>query len=83
MHAGGIFRLHADDAYPRIQRFHVGGNAADEPASTYSNEDGVDVVAGLLEDLHGDRALPRDHIRIVEGCTNTSCRSAASFMAYS
>ena len=40
-----------------------GGNQA---TTTDRNEHCVDVATGLARDLHTDRPLPRDHIRVVE-----------------
>ena len=67
VHARGIFGLDTDDLDARIQSFRVGSDARDETAPAHRHEDRVDDVTVLLtQDLHGDRALARDHLGIVE-----------------
>ena len=51
----------------RIQIFRVERDAGDESAAADRHEDRVDLAARLPQDLHRDGALPRDHVRIVEG----------------
>jgi hypothetical protein len=67
VHGRGIDRLDADDPDARVQVLGIDSDAGDESAATHRHEDGVDLAARLAKDLHGHRALPRDHIRIVEG----------------
>ena len=44
---------------------HVGGDAGDQAAAADRHEDRVDRARVLAQDLHADRALPGDHVRIV------------------
>ena len=65
-HGVGIERLHADDADLGPDRLHVRGNARDQPAATDGDEDGLERVRMLAQDFHADRALPGNHVGIVE-----------------
>ncbi len=68
VHSGRIFRFHPDDLDAWIQRFRIGGDSGDQTAAAHGNENRVDVIAVVLtQDLHGDGALPGDHIWVVEG----------------
>ena len=51
----------------RVQVLRVHGDAGDEAAAADRHEDGVELAARLAQDLDRDGALPRDHVRIVEG----------------
>ena len=66
MHAGGILGLDADDADLRVQRLHIGRDAADEAAAADRHEDRVGARGELLQDLEGDRALAGDDVGVVE-----------------
>ena len=66
VHAGGVLRLDADDAHLRVERLHVGRDAGDQPAAADRHEDRVERPGVLAQDLHADRALPGDHVRVVE-----------------
>ena len=66
MHARRVHRLDAHDAHLRVERLHVGGDARDQAAATDGDEDRIGRVRQLAQDLHADRALPRDHVGVVE-----------------
>ncbi len=55
-------RFHADHADPPSE---PGRDARDQPAPADRDQHGVEVV-DLLFELHPDRALPGDHLRLVE-----------------
>ncbi|MNF84226.1 hypothetical protein D3C81_1295490 [compost metagenome] len=63
----GMFRLDANDANFRPQVFDVGGDTRDQPPATHRHEDRVQRPLMLAQDFHRHRALPRDHLRVVEG----------------
>ena len=67
MHGGRVGGLDADDAHARVELLDVGGDATDQATAPHRHEDRIDLAAGLADDFHADGALPRDHIRIVEG----------------
>ena len=67
VHAGRVLGLDADDPDARIERFHVGRDACDQAAAADRHEDRVDRSRVLAQDLHADRALTRDHVRVIEG----------------
>ena len=60
--------LHADADDPRLRRrvLDRGGDPGDQPAAGERNHDAVE-VGKVLEQLQPDRALPGDHIGMVEG----------------
>jgi hypothetical protein len=63
-HRVRVHRLDPDHFHRRTHALHVGRDAGDEAAAAHRNEDRIGV--GLLtQDLHADRALPGDHLRIV------------------
>ncbi|MNO94079.1 hypothetical protein D3C76_856910 [compost metagenome] len=62
-----MLRLDADDAHLRLQVFDVSGDAGDQPPAPHRHEDRIQRTLMLTQDFHGDRALARDHIRIVKG----------------
>ncbi|MNM97621.1 hypothetical protein D3C81_1101310 [compost metagenome] len=61
-----MFRLDANDAHLRPQVFDVGGDTRDQPAAAHRHEDRLQRPLVLAQDFHGHRALPRDHLRVVE-----------------
>ncbi|CAJ6434725.1 Uncharacterised protein [Burkholderia pseudomallei] len=66
LHRARIVGLHADHLDLRAHRLHVRGHARREPAAADRHEDRVNRPLMLAQDLHRDRALARDHVRIVE-----------------
>ena len=66
-HRVRIDRLHADDPDFRADALHVRGDPGDQPATAHRDENRVDRALPLAQDLHADRALTCDHIRIVVG----------------
>ena len=76
-HRVGVDRLHADDLDRRAQPLHVGGDAGDQPAAADRHEDRVDRPGVLAQDLHADRALPGDHVRVVVGMHEREAARAA------
>ncbi len=67
VHCIGIVRLDADDPDLREEIFHVRTDAGDQPSAAHGDEDCVDLIArALTQDLHSDRALSGDDVRIVE-----------------
>jgi hypothetical protein len=67
VHARCILRFDADDLDPWVERLRVSGDTGDQSTAAHGNENRVDVVAMMLaQNLHRDRALPGDHIGIVE-----------------
>jgi len=66
VHRRGVFRLDADDPDARIELLDVGGDAGDQAAAAHGDEDRIEFAAGLAQDLHADRALAGNHVRIVE-----------------
>ena len=66
------------------QILDVGRDARDQPAAADRHEDGIDFSPGTLaQDLHADRALTGNDIRIVEGMNERERRSRASISACS
>ncbi len=57
--------LDAYDLHGRRKVLEVAPDPGDQPAPADRNEDRVEVAA-VAEDLDGDRALSRDHERVVE-----------------
>jgi hypothetical protein len=67
IHARRVFGFYADDPDPRRERLRVCGDTGNQSAAPHWNENSVDGIAMMLaQDFHGDGALPRDHIGIVE-----------------
>ena len=66
MHRRRVLRLDADDAHPRREILHVGRDAGDEAAAADRHEDRVEIALMLAQHLDRNRALARDHVRIVE-----------------
>ncbi len=66
VHARGLERLDADHLHARIALLEVRADAADQAAAADRHEYRVRHTGPLLLELHRDRALPRDHVRIVE-----------------
>ncbi len=62
---GGAGRLYADHPDVRAQRLDHDRDAGDQPAAADAGDDGPHLRA-LLEDLQRHRALPGDHVRMVE-----------------
>ena len=62
-------------------RLTYDGDAGDEPAAADGDEDRVDRRLALAQDLHADRALPGDHVRIVVGVDER--RAASRFCSAS
>ncbi len=60
-------RLYADDLDLGTHVLHVSSNPGDQAASAHRNEDRMGRLGVLAKDLHGNGALARDHIRVVEG----------------
>ena len=54
---------------------HVGGDAARQSAAADGDEDRVDGSLALAQDLHADRTLPRDDVRIIVGVHEHGARS--------
>ena len=77
IHRVRIGRLDTDDADLRPQPLHVRGDPADQPAAADGDEDRVDRLAQLPQDLHADRPLARDHVRVVVGVDERQLASAA------
>ena len=67
VHRVGFVRFDADDPDVRAQRLDVAGDAGDEAAAADRDEDRGDVAQLVAQDLVGDRSLPGDDERIVEG----------------
>ena len=67
VHGGRVDRLDTDDAHAWMERLDVGGDAGDQAAAADRHEDRVHGAAGLADDLHADRALPGDHVVVIEG----------------
>jgi hypothetical protein len=66
-HGIRVVRLHPVDRHLGPHRLHVGGDAGDQAAAADGDEDAVDRPGMLAQDLHADRALAGDHVRVVEG----------------
>ena len=66
-HRVGVDGLHADHLDLGPHRLDVGGDAGDQPAAADGDEHRVDRALVLAQDLHRDRALAGDHVRVVEG----------------
>ena len=66
VHGIGIHRLDADDLHLGSHPLHVGRHAGGEATAADRHEDRMERTRVLLQDLHRDGPLPRDHIRIVE-----------------
>ena len=66
MHRRRVGRIDADDANLRMHVFEIGGDTGDEAAAADRNEHGIDVAARLPRDLHADRALSGDDVRVIE-----------------
>ncbi len=58
--------LHTDHTDLGPHRFDVSADAGDQAATANGDEHGVDRSCMLAQDLHADRSLPGDHVRIVE-----------------
>jgi len=78
-HGVGVHRFDADDLDRRAQPLDVGSDAGNQPAAADRHEHGVDRVRGLTQDFHSDRALARDHVRILVGVNEAelACPSQA------
>lgn len=66
-HGIGVHGLHADHLDRRLQALYVGGDARDQAAASDADEDRVDGAHRLAQDLHADRALSGDDVRVVVG----------------
>ena len=66
-HAGGLFRLDADDLDLGAQVLDEAGDPRGQPAAADGHEDRLDRIGMLAQDLHSHRALPGDHVGIVVG----------------
>ncbi len=66
VHAGGVLRLHSDDADVGIEVLDVHRDPRDEAAAANGDEDRIHIAARLPQQLHPDRTLARDDIRVVE-----------------
>ncbi len=69
MHARGVLRLDANHLDLGPEGFDVSGDARDQAAAAHGDEDGVDLLAVLAQDLHGDGALAGNHVRSSKGWT--------------
>ena len=67
LHGGGVVGLDADDLHVGPQELDKSRDAGSETAAADGNEDRLDRPGVLLQDLHPDRALARDDVRIVIG----------------
>src|SRR6185312_12944425 len=67
VHRRGVLGLDTDDAHPRVEILDEDRDAGNEPSATDRNEYGIELPAALARDLHADRALPGDHVGVVEG----------------
>ncbi len=76
-HRVGIARLHADDAHLGTHRLDVGRDAGDQAAAADGDEHRVERALVLAQDLHADRALPGDHVRVVERMHESQPRACA------
>jgi len=65
-HRCGIVRLDTDYLDLGIYRFDVCGYTGDQAAATDRHKHCADLLVGLFEDFHADRALASDNGRIVE-----------------
>ena len=65
LHAVGACRLHANNLNLRVQKLGQCGNAGTETASADGNQDIVH-RGKLLDDFHGNGALSRSHVQVVE-----------------
>ena len=62
-----VLGLDADHPDLRIQRLRIRGDTSDQTTATDRHHDAPDLIAmALAQNLHGNRALSGDHIRIVE-----------------
>ena len=64
-HAGGIFRLNADDLHLWVDGFCPEGNAGGKSAAADGDKDGI-YVFECVDHLKGDRALSNDDVAVVE-----------------
>ncbi len=64
-HGVGVLRLHADHLDFGAHTLHVRGDPADQASAADRDEDRVDRPLPLAQDLHSDRSLARDHVRVV------------------
>ena len=67
LHGVRVDRLDADHARLGPKGLHVGGDAGDQAAAADGDEHGADRLVALTQDLHADRALAGDHVRVVVG----------------
>ncbi|MNQ40002.1 hypothetical protein D3C85_536410 [compost metagenome] len=67
LHRRGVGGFDADDLGLRPQEADDGGDAGRQTAAADGHEDGVDGVRVLTQNLQPHRALPRDHVGVVEG----------------
>jgi hypothetical protein len=65
-HGVGVAGFNADDPGLRPDPLDVGGNARDQAAAADAAEHGMNRLGVLAEDLHADRPLAGDHLRVVE-----------------
>jgi hypothetical protein len=65
-HGVGVVHLHADHLDLRTHRLDVVGHARDQPAAADGHEDRVEPALVLAQDFHGNGALARNHVGIVE-----------------
>jgi hypothetical protein len=65
-HRVGVGRLHTDDLDLGPDRLDVVGDPRDQTSASHRDEDRVEAALVLAQQLHGDGALPRDHVGIVE-----------------
>ena len=73
---GRLLGLHPDDPDVRPQLPDDGGDPADQAATTGRDHHGG-TSGHLLEDLQADRALPAQHVRVVERVHQTAPVRAA------
>ena len=66
-HGIGIVRLDADDLDLRPQPLDVCANTGYQASATDSTEHRMNRLGMLAQNLHADRPLPGNHIRIIEG----------------
>ena len=65
-HRVGVLDLDADHLDLRADGLDVGGDPRDQTAAADGDEDRLDRPLALAEQLHRDRPLPGDHVRVVE-----------------
>ncbi|MNH12842.1 hypothetical protein D3C79_723950 [compost metagenome] len=66
LQAIGVFRFDTDHFDLRPQVLHISGDPGDQSAAANRHEDRVQCPRLLTQDLHGHRALPGDHIGVIE-----------------